>query len=388
MTFGSNALSTYDGTSFAANQDVILVAINYRTNVFGFPGTPELPLNATNLGFLDQRFALHWVQRNIHAFGGDPSKVLIFGESAGAASVDTLVLSQPHNPPFRAAISESGVSELYTSINPSDSPKAWDALAKALNCTGSDTLACVRAAKAATITNIIEHNAMDFTPVIDNYTLYAHPETLRASGKIARVPMMTGNNANEGRIFVIGDTNTTAYLETTFLLNAEQAAGLESLYPIPSLYINNSYTQIAQIFTDFTFQCPAATAFNNTHKAGIPAFRYIYNASFPNLEPVPGLGVYHSAEIPIVFGTYPPTGATAEQAALSKYMQTSWATFAKQPMMGPGWGTWPNVGILGPVPGKNGMGVSYDVKVNGPLGRALDARCQAYQPIYEFLGVY
>ena len=384
-------MPTYDGTSFAANQDVILVAINYRTNVFGFPGAPGLPRNATNLGFLDQRFALQWVQRNIHAFGGSPQKVTIFGESAGAASVDTLVITNPKNPPFRAAISESGTSELYTSITQPNSPQGWKALVKSLNCTGN-ALACVRAANLSTITNIIEHNAIAFTPVIDNYTLDAHPETRRRSGNIARVPWMTGNNANEGRIFVIGDDNTTAYLEETFMLNAQQAAGLESLYPIPSLYINDSYTQLAQIFTDFTFQCPAAIAFNGTHEAGIPAWRYLYNATFPNQQFLGGaLGVYHSIEIATVFGTYLQANSTTEQKMLSKYMQTAWATFAKSPMTGPGWPSWPEVAVLGPIPsaqGYSGMGTRYDIKVNGTLGRALDARCAAYNSSYELAGVY
>ena len=83
LQFGTGSLPGYDGTSFATNQDVILIAPNYRTNVFGFPGEiPGVSEKERNLGFLDQRMALDWVQKNIKKFGGDPSKVTIFGESA------------------------------------------------------------------------------------------------------------------------------------------------------------------------------------------------------------------------------------------------------------------------------------------------------------------
>jgi hypothetical protein len=74
---GSSAISTYDGTSFAKNQDVIFVTFNYRLNVFGFPAAQDLPLSRNNLGFLDQELALAWVQKNIAQFGGDKSQVTI-----------------------------------------------------------------------------------------------------------------------------------------------------------------------------------------------------------------------------------------------------------------------------------------------------------------------
>ena len=73
LEFGNAGQPAYDGSHFAVYEDVIVVTTNYRTNVFGFPSSPELPLTGHNLGFLDQRFALDWVQRNINAFGGDPS---------------------------------------------------------------------------------------------------------------------------------------------------------------------------------------------------------------------------------------------------------------------------------------------------------------------------
>ncbi|KAJ9603768.1 hypothetical protein H2200_011954 [Cladophialophora chaetospira] len=388
LNFGSNSLTVYDGTSFAANQDVVVVSINYRTNLYGFPGAPQLPFDELNLGFLDQRFALAWIQRNIHAFGGDPAKVTIFGESAGGASVDLLVLTHPKRPPFRAAITESGTAVLYSGLQPKNNPQPWNAMVQAVNCSNaSDILACVRAVPQPVLTSTIEHLANEFRPVIDNITVPAHPETLRRSGKIAHVPILTGSNANEGRIFNLPSVNATSaipYITALFSISDQQAQALASLYPIPSEYISNAYEQISQIQTDFIFTCPAGLQFNGTHAAKIMSpWRYFYNASFANLNfGSVDLGVYHSSEIVSVFGTYPKVGTTRHQVRLSQYMQSAWATFAKNPAKGPGWKGWPNVEVLGSnATGQEAIGYSAPA-------RRVDSKCFAYQPIYKAVGVF
>ena len=112
LQFGNAGQPAYDGSYLASFEDVIVVSFNYRTNVFGFPASPELALTNRNLGFYDQRLALSWVQTNIAQFGGNPKKVTLFGESAGALSVDALITTSPKNPPFRAAILQSGQASL------------------------------------------------------------------------------------------------------------------------------------------------------------------------------------------------------------------------------------------------------------------------------------
>ena len=363
-----------------------MVGINYRTNLYGFPGSPLLPLTENNLGFLDQRFALDWVQRNIRAFGGDPAKVTIFGESAGGASVDLLVLTQKDTARFRAAITESGTAALYSGLQVKTIPRPWNTMVDAVNCTdSSDVLACVRAVPQKDLTSVIEHLAIGFQPVIDNVTLPAHPESLRPLGDISPVPLMTGSNANEGRIFSLPYVNATSavtYLKSTYGLTDQQAEALASLYPIPSPYISNGYEQISQIQTDFTFTCPAGIQFNNTHAAHYPTWRYYYNTTFPNIQPLSiDLGAFHSSEIFSVFGTYPTAGATEQQKRLSEYMQTSWATFARNPAGGPGWSGWPQVEVLGA--DQQGVGLGYST----PAGK-IDDKCFAYEPLYRLLGVY
>lgn len=176
--------------------------------MFGFPASPELPLTGRNLGFLDQRFALEWVQRNIRQFGGDPDKVTIFGESAGAFSVDSLLSSfgKDSTPPFRAAILQSGQYS-YRAAPAASSVPAWNNLTAQLGCPGahSSNLTCVRAANATKIQNIINVNSLIFNPVADNVTLVMNPAARRLRGDIANIPVLGGTNAQEGRL-VSSDT--------------------------------------------------------------------------------------------------------------------------------------------------------------------------------------
>ncbi|KAK4966204.1 hypothetical protein LTR42_011365 [Elasticomyces elasticus] len=338
LQFGNAGQPFYDGSWFASYEDVIVVTVNYRTNVFGFPASPELPFDEHNLGFLDQRMGLDWVQRNIAAFGGSPDKVTIFGESAGAFSVDALLTSFPANstPPFRGAIAESGQIS-YRAAPGANSVPAWEALSAALDCPGSfdSNLTCVRAANASLVQEIINEQVLVFNPIPDNITFMTYPAQQRLSGDIAYVPVMGGTNAQEGRVFTVGLNDTAAYLSATFGNNTAFIAALEAAYT----GFETDYDQISQIFTEINFQCGQAKWANDTASIGIPAWRYYFNASFINTQSYPELGVYHASEIPIVFSTYEYNGAntTTQEYALSNAMRGAWARFAKNPMGGPGW---------------------------------------------------
>ncbi|KAE8334335.1 Alpha/Beta hydrolase protein [Aspergillus arachidicola] len=181
----------YDGSSLAANQDVVVVTINYRTNVFGFANSLNLLKAERNLGLLDQRLALDWVQRNIAAFG----------ESAGAMSVDALVANPPVPLSFRAAILQSA---------------SWSMLLSVTNCSPSRNLECLRAIPAAKLKGIIERSMLTFTPISDGITWPLNTRRARLNStekhsQIARVPVMVGSNGGEGWTFV-GELNQTAPL--------------------------------------------------------------------------------------------------------------------------------------------------------------------------------
>lgn len=349
--YGSNSLAVYDGTDLAANQDVILVAPSFRSNVFGFSNSPQIPLGQRNVGFYDQRLALDWVQRNIHAFGGDPAAVTIFGQASGASCVDNLITTMPINPPFQAAILQSGQAGVYNSVT--NGTVAWDALAEKLNCsTQANVLKCVRAANATTIVSILEHSILNFTPVKDNITELQDPEIARRSGNVARVPILAGTTAQDGRVFEYGQDNTTAWLLELVGNHTKLIDAVERNYSIGSAangwIITDDNDQISAIYTDVTYQCPMAIAVNDSLSAGIPTWRYLYNATFPDLQPLPGMEVYHGSEVPLIFGNLPsPPKPTAFETKLSKYMQDVWANFAKDPHAGPPWPQYPSVAVLG-----------------------------------------
>lgn len=310
--------------------------------MFGFPSSPELPDAGHNLGFLDQRMGLQWVQDNIHAFGGSPDKVTIFGESAGSWSVDALVTSFPpgSDVPFRAAICESGVVSYPGSFAPSDPLPSWNKLSDALGCPGSfdSDLECVRAASAGEIRDIINVQSLVFSPTPDNITLVSDPAARRLRGEIAAVPVMGGTNSQEGRVLAVGQNDTTAFLQSSLGTTNETYIQLvEAAYPLGENGINTPYDQISQIFTELAFQCPQALWASDSASVGIPTWRYYFNASFTNTQLYPGIGVYHASEIPIVFSTYPTANTTTQEYALSTAMRGAWARFAKNPMGGPGW---------------------------------------------------
>ena len=370
-----------------------LPTLIFCPTVFGFPSSPDLLLTERNLGYLDQRFALAWVQRNIASFGGDPSRVTIFGESAGSFSVDSLVTSfgpsAPDGPPpFHAAIMESGQSSV--SARTSSDPATWQELIDELNCTTSDELACARAAPATTIKSIIEHGAIAFRPTLDNYTQLSNPEAARRAGAIAQVPVLTGTNANEGIIFTFTQNDTEVFLRSQFMntLTDAQIQGIIAAYPLGQRGINSETEQIDRIYTELGFQCPSAIVANDSASAGIPTWRYYYNASFPAVQPIPGVnfGAYHASEIPIVWGTSETFGDIGESGRrLSELLQSIWATFAKNPAGGPapGWSEVSENGFVQVLGGAGGLTSQGTLRRAGSTAELDGRRCDIWRPVYR-----
>jgi carboxylesterase type B len=266
-----------------------------------------------------------------------------------------------------------------------DSGTSWKRLVELASCAHSrDTLRCMRRLPALRIKEILERDALSFGPVHDGVTYAAHPQRRRlnsteAKPLIARVPLMIGSNARDAWPLVsAGLNNTEAYLRASFPSFTEgQREELLSAYPISaSSGIRSPSEQIAVIATEYGFQCPSKLIADATSDIGVPAWRYYFNASFPNTQIFPGSGAYHSSEIGLVFGTYRQPGATAFQGEMSRFMQKAWADFAKDPATGPGWGGVTDVGVLG---AWGGNGPKPVVTVDEEV---VDSRCALFEELY------
>ncbi|KAF9890631.1 hypothetical protein FE257_005762 [Aspergillus nanangensis] len=224
--------SMYDGTSLVnhgvgINKPFIFVAVNYRVGGFGFlPGKEILADGASNLGLLDQRMGLQWVADNIAAFGGDPDKVTISGESAGAMSVlDQMVLFSGDNsfkgkPLFRGGIMSSG-SMLPAERLDSDRAQAiYSQVVETAGCAGSsDTLECLRSLDYIDFLNAVSAPsgllsytgiALSYLPRPDGTVLPDIPNVLIQQGKYAPIPFIVGDQEDEGTLFALFQSNLTA----------------------------------------------------------------------------------------------------------------------------------------------------------------------------------
>lgn len=225
-----------------------------------------------------------------------------------------LITSPPQPVPFHGAIMQSGQISALDGIH--SSRESWKSLAALTNCTSSlakQELECLRRVPASYIKMLAEEYSLPFGPTPDGLTFKYRPNAdgVRCNdtrSTIAPVPILLGSNADEG---------------STFLYNRSKAAQKE--------------------FTLAKFQCTAAQVASQSLAAGIPTWRYFFNASFQNLELFPGSGAYHSSEIPLVFGTFPMSSASPSQQRLSAKMQRAWADFAKDPSKGPGWARVPRL---------------------------------------------
>src|ERR1700733_10346980 len=157
--------------SVEMNQPIIAVGVNYRLAGWGFLYSSTVAAAGLgNIGLLDQRLALHWIQENIASFGGSPKKVTIWGESAGAMSVgaNLIVYGGRDDGLFRAAIAESGGPNLFSTENAVTAQAGYDKITASTGCaTAADQLACLRGVPFDTLNKVLNSTASYFMPVID-----------------------------------------------------------------------------------------------------------------------------------------------------------------------------------------------------------------------------
>ena len=332
FTQGASSVPRFDGAALA-RRGVVLVSINYRLGRLGFFAYPGL--DQVNFGLLDQIAALQWVQRNIAAFGGDPANVTLFGESAGGASVNILMVSPLAKGLFAKAISESG--GLFQTDGLSEARTNALTFAAKLGASGPTALATLRATDAARIVSDDESG-----PILDGKVLTEEIGDSFAAGRMAKIPFLAGSNSDEGS--QIGD-GANDWLTQPF---GDRLAAVRAVYETDGKLTDVEFKH--QLFSDRFFAGSAAIAAAAIARAGAPA--YVYRFGFlADLARRRGLtGVPHGGEMVFIFGF----GALAafappQDTAMSATMQAYWTNFAKTgDPNGEGLPPWPK--FEGPAP--------------------------------------
>jgi para-nitrobenzyl esterase len=331
---GATGAST-DGSALA-RAGIVVVSINYRLGPFGFLALPALsresPRHASgNYGMLDQIAALEWVKRNIAAFGGDPAAVTIAGESAGAGSVCWLMASPLARGLFERAIAQSavvfiGATALSTSEQ-SGSKLFGDNLAALRARSTSDVLAAAKFQD-----DVFFGSGAYWGPIVDGWVIPEDPAAVFHAGHQAPVALIAGANADEGSVFTaaFAYSNVFAYRA---LLNSRYGAlssTVSSLYPA---YFNPQVRPaMSRLLTDSLFLTSARRLVRDEAPRNSATYLYYFTRVSPYAR-LYGLGAYHGAEIPYVFGTVDlvnslvPGAYDDRDRQLSQAMSGAWVRF-------------------------------------------------------------
>ncbi len=335
---GSGSKPFYEGTNLA-RRGTVVVTINYRLGAFGFLTHPDLqhesPSGAAgNWGLLDQIAALKWVQGNIARFGGDPERVTIFGESAGALSVHILMASPLARGLFHGAIAESGAAP-HRTLTLARSQALWQQKTATLGVADwAGGLAALRGKAATEIvklsgsTGSLPGKSGTEMLCLDGQVLTENPAAVFAAGKQAPVPFMVGSNADEGTLFTRQGAPKTVrgYEFVARQMFGENAGEVLRLYPART--DSEAKDSYAAALGDVAFTANARRSARWHATAGHPTWRYFFNY-LPRAAKARGLGVTHGSEIPFVFGSLPPHLATAEAQQLSEKLMAYWTAFAR-----------------------------------------------------------
>jgi para-nitrobenzyl esterase len=232
---GFGAEPRYDGAHLAA-RGIVVVTLNHRLNALGFLAHPELTAESEhrasgNYGMLDLIAALNWVKRNIVAFGGDPGKVTIAGESAGSEAASALMASPLAKGLFAGVIGESGAMFPSPSRAPAPLKKAEAAGVEFMRKVGAKTLAKLRAAPAEAI--LAAAPGIGYRPIIDGWFLPRPPAEIFAAGEQSDAPLMAGWNKDEGFNFTLlqGDAANRPYAELVRKIFRRRTEEALRLYP-------------------------------------------------------------------------------------------------------------------------------------------------------------
>jgi carboxylesterase type B len=339
----NGASNQHDGSFLIDSNRMIVVTINYRLGVLGFLAHPALTREAGqsgDYGFMDQQAAMRWVQRNIAAFGGDPRRVTIGGESAGGWSVCSHLSAPGSRGLFSQAIVESG--SCASQALP-QAEAAGTSVAKAVGCADAATAAaCLRSQSVTALlnapgaSNLIVHGVPE---------LPQDPDTAVRTGSFDRVPVLFGANRDEGRTFAIGFIGQTRAQYAGFVnaVFGSRAAAVLALYPWPATSDQFTAAYLAgAIFTDSGLLTGIGGCGDRSFTQALAGFTRTFAFEFdhrtgPGLNPKPAgyvWGAGHAAELAYMWPSFDngvPIAPTfdAGERELALDMARYWGSFVR-----------------------------------------------------------
>ncbi|KAF7117232.1 hypothetical protein CNMCM5793_005988 [Aspergillus hiratsukae] len=354
--FNSNSNANYNGTGLieASGAEIIVVTFNYRVGPYGFLAGEEVQNGGSlNNGLKDQIKALQWVQKHIRKFGGNPNHVVLGGDSAGAASI-TLLLSAyggRNDGLFHAAAAES--QSFASMLTSTESQFAYNNLVIRTGCASEkDTLACLRNLDTASLQR---QNFNTPLPGAQEAPLYMYGPTIDADlvpdytyrlfhqGKFIKVPVIFGDDTNEGTVFVPKDIASVAEADK-FLQNQFPEIQLHHLAKINELYLQENQTQpfpnasvwwrpASNAYGEMRYICPGIDMSTVYEDVGVKSWNYHYAVEDPAAQ-ASGYGVSHTVEVHAIWGPENTNGGappsyTTTNAPIVPVMQGYWTSFIK-----------------------------------------------------------
>ncbi|KAH7151766.1 Alpha/Beta hydrolase protein [Dactylonectria estremocensis] len=342
--------------SVKAGKPFIGVSVDYRLSFWGFMASQDiLDAGVANLGLKDQRLALHWINENIKAFGGDPKKVTIWGESAGGGNVGyhATAFGGRDDGLFRGIIAQSG-AEGTNMKNLTAPQQRYDTVVEAVGCDSEDDkLACLRKVPFSELNATITKIPGGFYPVVDGDLVPDLSSTLLANGKFTKTPILLGTNTDEGTLFTSTGINTDAQIKSIIRSagpDESTAEILMALYPnvdslgLPAEYrVNNGgpvgaqYKRAIALNTDQMFLAWRRIRADAWSNHGVQAYSYLFETPRASGSSREYMGTTHFAEIGHVFYNlkglgYPASinpflNATQEVIDLAKLTTRMWISF-------------------------------------------------------------
>ncbi len=338
---GAGSLPTYDGARLAAEGGVVVAAVNYRVGILGFPAFPD---GHPNLGLVDCCAALAWLQENVGAFGGDPGRVTIFGESAGGGAISHLLATRLARGLFHRAIVQSGATGFTQTM--AQAARATERTVAAVGGADLRTLApdALLAAQGEALAALgPELGAMPFHPCVDLGIVKRTPLAALTAGDAAAVDLLIGTTAHEMRLYVdVREVLAPERLRKLLVHEAGSEAGADALLAAYEAAGSASPAHLwsdVRTDADLTRWAERLAAAQAVHQPR--TYRYLFTAE----AAAEGgrLGSCHAVDLPFTFGTFDVggwdafvgAGPTAE--AVGRDLRSRWTAFARDGIPGPDW---------------------------------------------------